>query len=168
MKHEMGKRISEFFKVKYSLDMNNQKIFDYIQRFDNDKKVDFIKESFITKFHPKFEEQIYGCLFVNEKNAVEGIFANEDTFHSILNFRGIQVVNTGFSSRIYTDKLRSKGKGRVDFSMKNNNTGLIIEVKYKGQAVEVLDPARLYGSLIEVNRINFLSGLISPNLKCKM
>jgi hypothetical protein len=178
VKYEIGKRISESYKLKYTLDTGKlqdltnilQNIFDNIQKFDNDKKVGFITETFISQFQPKFEELIYRCRLVNETNATEGIFANEDEFHPILNYVGIQVVNyIGFSSEVYTDKLYSNGKGRVDFSMKDYKTGLIIEVKYKGNAYDALAQAKSYEKLInnQQNKI-FIGFDISKSKKVSL
>ena len=157
IKHEMGKRIVEYYKTIYRLDQDKlkdltnilQEIIDKTQSFDDKKKkVDFIKESFISKFQLKFQELVRECKLVNDKDSSDGIFANEDVIHSILNYIGIQVVNSSFGSEVYTNKIHSQGKGRVDFTIKNRNTGLIIEVKYGGNADEALAQAKTYENLI--------------------
>ena len=157
IKHEMGLQILSYYDTIYSSDQHIihnlsdilQNLIDRTQSFDDENdKLSFVKKSFISQFQPKFQELINGCGLANEKDSEEGIFANEDAVHSILNYIGMQAVNRWFGTEIYTDKLYSKGKGRVDFAMKNKHTGIIIEVKYNGNAPEALAQAKTYEKLI--------------------
>jgi hypothetical protein len=168
IKYAIGRRVIEHYQTIYSLDPEKlhdlsdilQKLFDKNQSTDNTKeKIDFIKKSFISKFQPKFDALIKECKLVDYKDSTDGIFANEDSIHSILNYIGMQVRNVLFGSEIYTKKLLSDNKGRVDIIVKNKETGIIIEVKYNGKASEALAQAKTYENLISDQQDKIFIGL---------
>jgi hypothetical protein len=77
-----------------------------------------------------------------------GLFANEDLMHSLLNNIVLQIVNGNFVSKRYTTKTYKK-KGRADIVLAKDGTGLLIEMKYKGEANEALKQAKEYVELVK-------------------
>lgn len=167
IKHEMGERLVEYYKTIYTLDSTKlsdltgilQKLIDKTHTLnDNTAKIDFIKKSFVFQFQPKFNDLIKECRLVNDKDDIGGIFANEDFIHSVLNYIGMQVKGIFFGTEIYTKKIPNGNKGRVDIILKNKESGIIIEVKYNGNAHEALAQAKTYKNLINDQQIKIFIG----------
>ena len=158
IRHEMGQRLLEYYRTIYTLDSKKlddligvlQKLFDKDQSIKNrNEKIDFIKKSFISKFQPTFNNLIKQCRLITDKaGSIDGIFANEDVIHSILNYIGMQVTDIFFGTEIYINKFPCGNKGRIDIILRNKETGIIIEVKYNGNAHEALAQAKTYKNLI--------------------
>ena len=189
IKYSLGKYLISYYKNVYrfggqkisDLTIILQKLFDKrLSITMNEKeKIEFIKRLFKSKFLPKFRGLMDECTLVNDKNAIGGIFANEASVHSILNYIGIQVADTLFGTEIYMTKVHDEEdenspdfneqttklkKGRLDMLLKNNITGLIFEVKYRGSALKALKQAKLYANLINDQEIKIFVGLdVSEN-----
>ena len=155
IKYEMGNKILEYYETIYNIDSDKiyelsnslQRIFDGNEA-EKSSIPSFIKNTFVSEFFPKFQEIIDSCKLVNDKTDNEGIFANEDVVHSILNYIGLQTIRTKFATEVYTDKLGAKERGRADILICNKKTGLIIEVKYGKDSSDAKDQATSYEKLI--------------------
>jgi hypothetical protein len=155
IRYEMEKKVIQYYQTLYRLDFSKLKsLTDTIQEiinYDREDKGSFIKNKLKNEFATKFNELIKECNFVGQKdvNTEKGIFANENAAHSILNYISMQIKHAFVASEIYTKKIGSEDKGRADTVVKNKNTGLIIEVKHKGNAEKALKQAQDYKKLIE-------------------
>lgn len=157
VRHEMEKRLIEYYNTIYKFD--DQKIHaltDILQAIINTKHSDddrssFVKNKLEQEFAVKFNEIIQECDFVNKKSGKgqKGVFANEDAVHSILSYIAIQIKHGFIASEIYTQKIGSNDRGRADTVIKSANTGIIIEVKHKGNLDNALQQAKTYKKLIE-------------------
>ena len=142
-----------------------QELFDKTHSLEASERVEFVKQKLYVDFKTRLSELLGACRFVRDADATEGIFANEDSVHSILNYIGLQVVNTYFGSEVYTNKLAGGGsKVRTDFVIRNKTTGLIMEIKYDGSVNRALEQAKGYGDLIKDRATRIFVGLtISEN-----
>ena len=187
IKNSMRNYLISYYSGVYSFDNDEirdlidilQKLFDKTQStiMNDNEKIEFIKRLFISKFLPKFNSLMNECTLCNDENAIGGIFANEASVHSVLNYIGFQIADTLFETDIYMTKISNDEddnsydfneqttKGRLGMLLKNNNTGLIIEVKYRGSdAPEALKQAKRYEKLINDQETKIFIGLdVSEN-----
>lgn len=169
IKYAFGKRVIEHYQAIYAVDCDKladltdilHKLVDKNQstKYDNKQRIRFIKKSFISQFQPKFNELIKECRLADDNDSTDGIFANEDSMHSLLNYIGMQVRNILFGCEIYTKKILSDKKGRVDMVVKNKETGIIIELKYDGKAQDALTQAKTYENLISCQQEKIFIGV---------
>eukprot|EP01041_Mallomonas_annulata_P010295 gene10295-21488_t len=124
----------------------------------NEDRAKFIKDSFITKFRATFQSLIETCRLFASSDSTEGIYANEDAIHSILNVVSFNLFNCFIGSEMYinkSDELDSK-KGRADLVIRGISTGIIIEIKYSkkeysenvNSVQKALKQAKSYSNLV--------------------
>ena len=165
IRHEMEKKVLEYYNTLYRLDFNKLKdLTDTLHKVINSEREDkgaFIQNILKNDFAIKFNELVKECNFVDQKdtNTEEGIFINEDAAHSVLNYISMQIKHAFVATEIYTKKIGSEDRGRADTVVKNKNTGLIIEVKHKGDSHKALEQAKTYGALIEDSTDKVFIGL---------
>ncbi len=152
IKTEFETKIKEYYKTIFNIEpdkfSNLTKIIDKIFYCNSSKEIKSILKN---DFAPCFEELIKSVKLYKgygEDGNKVGLFANEDLMHSLLNNIVLQVVNSNFASERYTTKTDGK-KGRADIIIEKNNTGVVIEMKYDGNAKEALDQSKEYIKLIE-------------------
>lgn len=132
-----------------------------IDRVFLEKDKEKISDIFISHFAPKLSSLIKDLKLYDNNNHMkvqEGLFANEDLMHSLLNNIALQVVNAKFASERHTTKIDGK-VGRADIVLEKNNKGILIEMKYhKGakkdsekidHAKEALEQAESYSDLLK-------------------
>ena len=145
--HEMGQYVIEHYKTIYRLHLRTlRSLTKMIQSLFRDEAPD-PKELLENEFKEQFQHLISAFSLVGREGE-EGLFANEDLVHTVLNYICLQTVNTRFATEIYTEKLTSISKGRADILLHNRKRGMIMEVKYQGDSQEALDQAKTYGNLL--------------------
>jgi hypothetical protein len=124
----------------------------------NTKAREEIRSIFISDFAPNLDNLIKDVILCNQdNNATNGLFANEDLMHSLMNYVVLQVVNSKFASERYTIKPDGK-RGRADIVIEKNGVGVIIEMKYNETAKEGLSQSKHYERLIEKSNIKIFLG----------
>ena len=108
-----------------------------------------ISKIFTEEFAPKLSSVISELkLYGKDKDNVNGVFANEDMMHSLLNNIAIQVVNARFASERRTTKTDGS-KGRADMVVEKNGKGIVIEMKYNAKdSKAALSQAKTYNELL--------------------
>ena len=196
IKYAFADNLIEYYSTVYGISYATidrvtnilQKLFDKDQLGINDEeKFAFIKNIFISEFQPTFTELIQQCLLVSNKCATEGIFANEDVIHSILNFAAMKVSNAFFATEMYVEKIfkkssahddlsdfnlqisekeKAEGKVRLDIGLKSQDIGLLVEIKHgnRSNVDAVLKQAEKYANAINDKTIQMFVGLhVSAN-----
>ena len=149
-----------------------ENLFDRDQFTNDEEKVTFMKKTFLSQFQPKFKDLIQKCRLHNDERSIDEIFENEDVVHGILNCIGMKIMcRLFYREDIYPDMLLGreistrkipddKDKSRVCLVMKNQNTGLIIEIKYKSSNVsDLLTQAKSYENLISDQKHKIFIGI---------
>ena len=150
IKTELEKNLKNYYKTIFNIEPEKfSELTEILNVVFEQKNSLEIKEIFEKNFGPKFSELIKNVkMFNNSNENSNGLFANEDLMHSLLNNIVLQIVNGSFSSERYTVKTDGT-KGRADIVVAKNGTGLLIEMKYKGKADEALEQAKEYAELVK-------------------
>ena len=149
LKKVFKSRIQQYYRTIFQFDFKKlEELTDILTIILEAKSENDIKSS-IKEFGKGLEQFLEGIKLIN-KNEVEqdGLWANEDLIHSILNIIAMQVVDSKFGTEAITDITRSKN-GRADIFIIKKNSGIIFEIKYKKNSKDALDQAKQYDSLIK-------------------
>jgi hypothetical protein len=160
--YEMGKRLIKYYQHICTIDPAKiQSVIDALQDMMCKPHLERMHEHF-KNFYDRFKEVICAVRLVGDKNA-EGVFANEDFVHSILNYIALQTQHTTFGSELYTTKLHSKQRGRADMKMTNKDVGVIMELKCvpsdrsNNHMKEALEQAMSYRNLLDTSENLFIA-----------
>lgn len=128
--HEMGNRLITYYETLHTVDRDTiQCVTNVLQQvMDVEIASSTRLSTLLQDFYHQFREVIRSLQLVNA-NSEEGVLTNEDIVHSILNYIALQTQHTTLGSEVYTKKLHSGKKGRVDLKMTKGNVGMIMEVK---------------------------------------
>eukprot|EP01041_Mallomonas_annulata_P009068 gene9068-18788_t len=165
MRDVLGEKLHEYYQTSSNIDDNMliemtnilQKVLDTPQTISSDEaRARFISDSFATKFHPQFQSFLASCNFAESKESTEGIYANEDVIHTILNFLSLKLFKCFFSTEMWTIKSDSVSEGRADLFISNKRTGIIVEIKYSkkeysenpNSLLNALEQAKSYSNLV--------------------
>ena len=101
----------------------------------------------------------------NHESKQNGLFGNEDLMHSLMNSIAYEIYDSYFASEKPINKTNRR-PGRPDIVIFNQDTGIIIEMKYKGEIDKALEQAKSYRNSIQHcrNKI-FLACKISQDKK---
>mmetsp|Transcript_1831 Transcript_1831/g.3682 ORF Transcript_1831/g.3682 Transcript_1831/m.3682 type:complete len:261 (+) Transcript_1831:2078-2860(+) len=161
--YEMGKRLIKHYQHICTIDPAKIQSATYVlQDIMSTPHRERMQEHF-KNFYDRFKEVICTVRLVDDKNA-EGVFANEDIVHSLLNYIALQTQHTTLGSELYTTKLHSKQKGRADIKITNKDVGVIMEIKClpvshrsDNHMKEALEQAMSYGNLLDTNKNLFIA-----------
>ena len=161
--HEMGKRLMQYYRYNCAVDSTKiQGVTNVLQDIMSKPNRDRMQEHF-KDFYDRFKEVIRTVRLVGGKNE-EGVFANEDIVHSLLNYIALQTQHTTFGSELYTTKLHSKKKGRADVKITCKNVGAIMEIKCvpvsdhgHNHMKEALEQAMSYRNLLDTHENLFIA-----------
>ncbi|KAL7479640.1 hypothetical protein ACHAW6_005363 [Cyclotella cf. meneghiniana] len=161
--YEMGKRLMKYYQHICTIDPAKiQSVINALQDIMcNPPRLERMQEHF-KNFYNQFKEVISAVRLVGDKSA-EGVFANEDFVHSILNYIALQTQHTTFGSELYTTKLHSKQRGRADIKMTLGDVGIIMEIKCvpsdrsNNHMEEALKQAMSYGNLLDTRKNLFIA-----------
>ena len=149
---------------------------------NSEEKFEFVEDIFISEFQPTFNEIIQQCLAVTNKCATEGIFANEDVIHSILNVAAMKVSNAFFGTEMYVSKIvgnesahenvpdlnlktskrkETDEKVRLNIVLKSEDTGLVAKIQYgdTSNATVALKQAETYANSMKDEAVKIFVGL---------
>eukprot|EP00569_Conticribra_weissflogii_P019321 CAMPEP_0171447556 /NCGR_PEP_ID=MMETSP0881-20121228/39166_1 /TAXON_ID=67004 /ORGANISM="Thalassiosira weissflogii, Strain CCMP1336" /LENGTH=936 /DNA_ID=CAMNT_0011971969 /DNA_START=135 /DNA_END=2944 /DNA_ORIENTATION=- len=161
--YEMGKRLIKHYQHICTIDPAKIQSATYVlQDIMSTPHRERMQEHF-KNFYDRFKEVICTVRLVDDKNA-EGVFANEDIVHSLLNYIALQTQHTTLGSELYTTKLHSKQKGRADIKITHKDVGVIMEIKCvpvsdrsDSHMKEALEQAMSYGNLLDTNKNLFIA-----------
>eukprot|EP00924_Labyrinthula_sp_SR-Ha-C_P014242 snap_masked-scaffold_59-processed-gene-0.86-mRNA-1 protein AED:1.00 eAED:1.00 QI:0/0/0/0/1/1/2/0/686 len=165
IKYEMRKKIIDYYQDIYSIDSKKlETLIDILQSIIDTKEYNQNNIRVLFKnFYNQFKEMIKGVKLVDDHNN-EGVFANEDVVHSLLNYIALQTQHSTFGSEIYTSKLDSGKKGRADIKLAKGDVGIIIEVKCvsvpttdDGHMKDAIKQAISYGNLLNTRNKIFVA-----------
>ena len=146
-----GECIQEYYYTIFHIDNNKlSQLTNILNKVFDTKSVQDIRSIFNNEFSPALNKLIQNVALythAGETKDSRGLFANENLMHSLLNFIVLQIVNSKFASERYTTKPDGR-KGIVDLVIEKNGTGLIIEMKYDGSAVDALKQSKQYERLL--------------------
>ena len=151
---EMRDVFARYLSVYYenSLNVDAKKLSDLILILSKVFRTDSVEqiESIITtEFAPPLNRLIRSLVFnTKESNAQDNrLFANEDLIRTLMNYIVLQMTNSYFATEKCTTKLDFTG-GRADIVTIMNNTGAIIEIKFRGCSKIALMQSKDYIKLI--------------------
>jgi hypothetical protein len=156
-----AQELKTYFKTIYKIPQKNftdstKNLGEIFTKIEND--VYNYKEA-VDAFSNSFQEIILS-LFQDKQNLPH---ANEDLFHSLVNIVALNTVGKTMGTEIYTKKVidgqYTSKKGRADIILANENTGMIIEMKYDGDVEKALEQAQEYENLIKDKTTKLFIGL---------
>jgi hypothetical protein len=161
--HEMGKRLIKYYQYICTIDPAKiQSVTNVLQDIMSKPNRERMQECF-KDFYDRFKEVIRTVRLVGDKDK-EGVFANEDIVHSLLNYIALQTQHTTFGSELYTTKLHSKQKGRADIKITSEDVGVIMEIKCvpvsdrgNNHMKEALEQAMSYSNLLDTHKNLFIA-----------
>jgi hypothetical protein len=143
-------KIKTYYKQIFNIDNNKfADLTKVLSRVFDKEKVENIKKEFEENFGSQLFKLIQSVTLCDKTNQTKvGLFANEDLMHSLLNYIGLQVVNSKFASERYTKK-PDGSVGRADIVISKNNVGLVIEMKYNDNVKKAFEQAKKYEHLVK-------------------
>lgn len=163
--YEMGRRLITYYQTIYTIDpVKIQAVTDVLQKvMDIGESSQNSLSALLQDFYGNFRSVIQSIHLVNNESE-EGVFANEDIIHSMLNYIALQTQHTTMGSELYTEKINTQEKGRADLKIIKGDVGMILEVKCvptnKGSnkhMEEALNQSKKYSSLLETNNQLFMA-----------
>ena len=99
--YEMGKRLIKYYQHVCTIDPAKiQSVTNVLEDIMSNPRRERMQEHF-KDFYNRFKEVIHAVRLVGDKNE-EGVFANEDIVHSLLNYIALQTQHTTLRSELYT------------------------------------------------------------------
>ena len=144
-----GSRIKKYYIKFFNFHSNKLQILtNILEKILTEKKEEEILNS-LEEFRKGLEHILEGINLIN-KNEVKqnGLMANEDLFHSLINMIAMQIVDSKFGTEINT-AIENSQRGRADIYIIKDNSGIIFEIKYNGNSKTALVQAKKYRPLIK-------------------
>ena len=164
LKYEMEERLITYYEDIYTVDYAKiNKVTDVLQQVMGMDEPNWDNLATLLKdFYDRFREVIRNIQLGNDES-VEGVFMNEDIVHSLLNYIALQTQHTTLGSELYTQKINSDDRGRVDLKITCQEVGLILETKCVRTRVgatqhmqDALEQAKSYRNVLSTNNNIFL------------
>ncbi len=166
IKYEMGKRLLNYYQTLYTIHpdqmgglINCMQDMLSVNQSDPNNRM----QSLLQGFYDQFQGVIQSLQPVG-KNDELGIQMNEDLVHSLLNYIALQTQHTTFGTEVYTSKLNSNSRGRIDLKVTKGDIGIIIEVKCvpipkrdNGHMKAAIKQAKSYGNSLKTNNTIFMA-----------
>lgn len=143
-------KIKTYYKQIFNIDNNKfANLTKVLSRVFEKENAENIKKEFEENFGSQLFKLIQSVTLCDKTDQAKvGLFANEDLMHSLLNYIGLQVVNSKFASERYTTK-PDGSSGRADIVISKNSMGLVIEMKYNDDVKKAFEQAKEYENLVK-------------------